>query len=785
MAAWGIEMSSFRSEADGIQQCAKIPVLHRLALIFSFIIIGFLAIPDAASAQSYRFTNVDINGNQRVDAATILSYAGIASGEQVSAAELNNAYQRIVDSGLFETVEITPRGNTLQIDVVEYPTINVVAFEGNARLNDDDLAAVVQSQSRRVYSPRQAEADAAQIVLAYEQSGRLAATVEPRIIERSDNRVDLVFEIVEGQVVEIERISFVGNRNFSERRLRRVLGTKQAGLLRRFVSSDTFVADRIEFDKQVLRDFYQSRGYIDFQVLSVSPELTRRRDAFLLTFNLREGQQFRFGEITTISDVTEVDPEEFQDVIRVRPGVVYSPTLVENTIARMERLALQKGLNFIRVEPRISRNDRDLTLDVEFNVTRGPRIFVERIDIEGNATTLDRVIRRQFRAVEGDPFNPREIREAAERIRALGFFSAAEVEAREGSSPNQVVVDVDVEEQPTGTLSFGLSYNIEDGVGAAITFSERNFLGRGQFLSFTISTGTDNSRSSITFAEPAFLGRDVRFGFTAFYEESDNQNSAEYETRVVGISPSLQFPIGERSRLELRYRIAEESLHDYTGDSNIIAAEAEEEALIKSSLGYAFSYDSRLTGLNPNAGVLLRFGQDFSGIGGDVEAIETTALVSAQTRVLNEDVTLRAELEGGAIHMLSGNSRVTDRYFLNGKIRGFDNNGIGPRDPEREGGEALGGNMFAVVRLEAEFPIGLPEEYGITGGLFADFGTVWSLDNTDGGRVDDSFKLRSAVGVSFFWDTPVGPLRFNFANALQKEDFDRERTFDLTISTRF
>lgn len=785
MAAWGIDMSSFRSETDGIQKRGSLPVFQKIAAIISLVFIGLLAIPDEASAQNYRFTSVDINGNQRVDGATILSYAGIGSGDTVSAAELNSAYQRIVDSGLFETVELTPRGNTLQIDVVEYPTINVVAFEGNARIKDEDLASIVQSQSRRVYSPRQAEADAAQIVLAYEQSGRLAATVEPRIIERSDNRVDLVFEVIEGRVVEIERISFVGNRNFSERRLRGVLGTKQAGLLRRFVSSDTFVADRIEFDKQVLSDFYQSRGYIDFQVLSVSPELTRNRDGFLLTFNLREGQQFEFGEITTVSDVAEIDPQEFQDVIRVRPGVVYSPSLVESTIARMERLAIQKGLNFIRVEPRISRNDRDLTLDVEFNVTRGPRIFVERIDIEGNATTLDRVIRRQFKSVEGDPFNAREIREAAERIRALGFFSAAEVEAREGSSADQVVVDVDVEEQPTGSLSFGLNYNIEDGVGAAVSFSERNFLGRGQLLNFSVTAGTDNTDSSITFAEPAFLGRDVRFAFTAFYNETDEQNSAEYRTRSVGFRPSLQFPISERSRLELRYSLSEDSISDYTGDSNIIEAEADEGGLIKSALGYTVSYDSRLTGLNPNAGVLLRFGQDFAGIGGDVDAIETTALVSAQTRVLNEDVTLRAELEGGTIHMLNGDSRVTDRYFLNGKIRGFDGNGLGPRDPQRDGGEALGGNMFAVLRLEAEFPIGLPEEYGITGGVFADFGSVWGLDNTDGGRVDDGFNLRSSVGVSFFWDTPLGPLRFNFSKALQKEDYDEERTFDLTVQTRF
>lgn len=755
-------------------------------VIFTVIILAVSLLPQAAQAQNYRFTLVDIQGNQRVDGATILSYAGIGSGQRLSGGELNAAYQRIVDSGLFESVEIVPQGSTLRIIVKEYPTVNVVAFEGNARLKDDDLATIVSSRSRRVYSPRQAESDAAAIVTAYEQSGRISAVVEPRIIRRSDNRVDLVFEIVEGAVSEIERISFVGNRNFSDRRLRRVLSTKQAGLLRRFVSSDTFIADRVEFDKQVLTDFYQSRGYIDFQVLSVTPELTRRRDAFLLNFNLREGQQFRFGEVTASSPLQEVDPDAYQAAIKLRSGVVYSPSLVENTIARLERLALRQGLDFIRVEPRISRNDRDLTLDVDFAVVRGPRIFVERIDIEGNATTLDRVIRRQFRTVEGDPFNPREIRESAERIRALGFFSKADVEAREGSRPDQVVIDVDVEEQPTGSLNFGLSYSNNNGAGAAFSFSERNFLGRGQTLRFSLNTGVDNAQSSITFIEPAFLGRDVAFGITAFYRESDGQNSAKYDTREIGFSPSLTFPMGEYSRLQLRYALSESSLRNYEGSSPILQAEADDdETRIKSALGYTYSYDTRRSGLNPNAGWLLSFGQDYTGLGGDVDSIETTAMVTAVTKVLNEEVTLRAEFEGGALHMINGDSRATERYFGNGKIRGFDGNGIGPRDPQNSGGEALGGNFFAALRLEAEFPLGLPEEYGISGGVFADMGSVWGLDNTDGGRIDDGFKLRSAVGVSLFWNTPVGPLRFNFAEAIQKEDYDDTLFFDLTVSTRF
>ncbi|WP_372603726.1 POTRA domain-containing protein, partial [Actibacterium sp.] len=329
-----------------------------------------------AQAQTYNFNSFDIEGNQRVDDATILSYAGIAAGKEVTQAGLNTAYQNIVNSGLFEQVDLEPRGRTLLITVVEYPTINVISFEGNKRLDDEDLEKLIQSQSRHVYSPRTAEADAAAIVTAYDQLGRLAATVNPRIIRRSDNRVEMVFEITDGKIVEISRISFVGNRIYSDRRLRRVLGTKQAGLLRAIVRSDTYIADRIEFDKQVLRDFYMSRGYIDMQVLSVASELTRNRDGFVLNFNIREGQQFRLGAVSVSSDLPTVDIPIFEKVVRLKPGVVYSPSIIESAIGRLEGIALSQGLDFINIEPRVTRNERDLTLDVEFVVSKGPRIFV-------------------------------------------------------------------------------------------------------------------------------------------------------------------------------------------------------------------------------------------------------------------------------------------------------------------------------------------------------------------------------------------------------------------------
>ncbi len=770
---------------------------QRTALVSVFTIASMACFDVAppAQAQTYSFSSVRVEGNERVDAATILSYAGIGRGQSLSAGELNDAFQRISNAGLFEDVQITPSGSTLIIKVKEFPTINVINFEGNKRLKDEMLAGIVKSQSRRVFSPAQAEADAAEITRAYQESGRIAVTVDPRIIRRSGNRVDLVFDIKEGKVVEIERLSFVGNRAYSDRRLRQVLATKQAGIFRRIIQSDTFIADRIEFDKQLLRDFYQARGYVDFQVLDAVGEVTRERDGFFVTFTVREGQSFKLGNVTTVSEIPEIDAEEFQQVLKLRPGITYSPTVIENNIARMENLALRKALNFVRIEPRITRNERDLTLDVEFAITRGPRIFVERIDIEGNTTTLDEVVRREFRAAEGDPFNPREVRRAAERIRALGYFSDAKVEAEQGSAADQVVVNVDVEEQPTGSLSFGVAYGADSGVGFTAGFSENNFLGRGQTFGVSIATASDTNSGSLTFVEPAFLGRDLQFSFNIGYLETDSA-SAAYDTRAADIGVGIGFPVGEYSNLQLNYKISDSRIKNVDDDSSLILHN--EEAVggqLASSVGYTFSYDTRTDGLNPNGGILLRFNQDFAGLGGDLRYISTTGLALAERRIMNDDVTLRAVFEGGMINMVKGNSRVTERFFLNSKIRGFETNGIGPRDLNAVNEDALGGNMFAVARFEAEFPIGLPDEYNIRGGAFFDVGSVWGLDDLAGGpqtgctvadcSIDDSMNLRAAVGVSLFWDTPIGPLRFNLSRALKKESYDKTRSFDLTIKSEF
>ncbi|MCB1340480.1 MAG: outer membrane protein assembly factor BamA [Pseudooceanicola sp.] len=748
----------------------------------------------SVEAQSYRFSRIQVEGNARIQTSTIATYTGIEAGKSVSGGDLNDAYQRVLGSGLFEKVEIVPRGGTLLVRVTEYPMINRISIEGNRRVKDEALEKLIKSKSRRVFNPTQAEEDANEMAKLYSVQGRVAATVTPRIIRRSDNRVDLVFEVAEGATSEVERVSFVGNRAYSDRRLRRVLETKQAGILRALINKDTVVEERVEFDKQVLRDFYLSRGYIDFRVLGTNIEFTRERDAFFMAVNVEEGQQFTFGNITTVSEIPEADAAEFQAALRIKPGVVYSPALVENSIARMERLAIQKGIDFLRVDPRITRDERNLALNVEFALVRGPRVFVERIDIEGNTTTLDRVVRQQFKVAEGDPFNPREIRESAERIRALGFFETAEVDARQGSAQDQVVVDVNVEEKPTGSLSLGGSYSASNGFGLAIGLRENNFLGRGQQVGLSISSATNSEEYTLSFVEPHLLGRDLKFGLSLGTTGTDS-SYATFDTKRDFFDPYIEFPLSERGTLQLRYSFSNARMEarDNVTSGVVISREIGFGDRTTNLVGFQYSWDSRVGGLNPNAGLYFETGADFGLSGGDNEFVRSHAKAIAQTKILNEEVTLRATVEAGVLSWRGSNtSRTIDRYILSPDVlRGFEPNGVGPRDLSGGKSDAIGGNKYFVARFEAEFPLGLPEEIGLRGGVFYDVGNLWDLRNVDtsgtapGEIVGGNGSLRHVIGLSFLWNTGFGPLRFNFSNALKKEAFDKERTFDVTLQANF
>ncbi|MFN7001831.1 MAG: outer membrane protein assembly factor BamA [Roseinatronobacter sp.] len=776
------------------------------AAIFCAFTLTNAGLVSFADAQTYRFNTIAIEGNIRVDDSTLFSIAGIGRGQPVSAGQLNQAYANLAASGLFETIELVPQGNTLMIRVREFPVIGVVNFEGNRRINNDAISEVVQTRGGRVLSPSAVEADARAIADLYARRGRTAAEVTPKIIPRGNNRVDLAFEIREGNVVEIERISFVGNRAFSNYRLRQVLNTKQAGALRWLIQRDTFVAERIALDRQLLTDFYLSRGYVDFEVLSATSEIARERDSFFLTFNIREGLQYRFGNISVVSEVEGLDAGDYERELRLRPGTIFSPNVLDQNIARIERLAEQRGLRFIRAEPRFTRNNRDQTIDVEFAIVRGERIFVERIDIQGNTTTLDRVVRRQFNAAEGDPLNPREIREAAERIRALGYFADVAVEPRQGSAPDQAVLDVEVEETTTGSLGFSVSYGAAQGVGFGISFAEQNFLGRGQQVAVAFNTVRGSRDISLNFTEPAFLGRDLSYSLGIGYRETSTFFS-DFDTREAFFNNSIGFPVSEFGRLELRQGLVMDRLRGLNHPpllntpigqqpraSARLAADQAAGTAVTGSLGYTYMIDTRNVGIDPTQGYTVSLGQDF-GLGNQSRRyIRTEARAGYEMSVFNEDVTLRADARAGLLHMLGGQSRNRERFQLADVMRGFQPGGAGPRD---FGGlvtnqDVLGGNKYFVISAEAQFPLGTPEEYGLSGGIFADVGSVWGFDSatpiqtTDRGGVDyNKMHIRATVGVSLFWDSPLGPLRFDFSRAVRKLDRDRTQNFDFSIVSRF
>jgi outer membrane protein insertion porin family len=755
--------------------------------------VFFTAGAQGAMAQDFSFYRIDVEGNKRIEASTIVTYSGLATDQVFGADDLNRAYQNIIASGLFESVEVIPNDNLLVIKVSEFPTVNKIEFEGNRLVNDDTLRSAVGLQPRRVFNPDKVDGDRTAIAQLYADQGRLAARITPKIIRRSDNRVDVVFEIFEGGLTEIERIGFVGNRVFSDRRLRRVLSSKQAGFLRTFVRRDTFLADRIQFDKRLLTDFYNARGYIDFEVSDVNAELAEENNAYFLTFFVREGQRFRVGKIALSSDRSDIDLDDFQNAISVETGDIYNPDLMEKNLSRLEARATQLGLDFVRVTPRIERNDIDMTLDIEFTLEQGERVFVERIEIEGNSRTLDQVIRRQFRISEGDPFNSRLIREAAERIRALRLFSSSSVNANEGSSTDEVIVDVEIEEQSTASLQLGASYSGDLGAGLLVQYAERNFLGRGQGLKFTFNNSTDAEQYLLNFTEPYFLNENLSFSLDA-YSGSTSSRGANYDSLETSLTPKLGVRLTDKVELDLNIFARERSMTGTYLTGSILQDEIEEKTKRESGFGVGLKYDNKYNKLPGSSRYLIAYNQSFfSTQSGDNRSAKSDLTALAEREIFNEQITVRSIFQAGTIRTNGDPARSIDRYMMNSNVmRGFDYAGVGPRQRHLLGlyDDPLGGNSFSSLKLEVDFPlIVIPEEYGMSGGVFYHAGDIWDLGKRPSGNEQDilyeSGRMRETLGAVLYWDTPIGPLRFDFTRALSKQEFDSERRFDLSIATQF
>ena len=735
---------------------------------------------------------VEIRGNRRIEDATILSYMGLTPNQQITAEDLNVAVRTLFETGLFADVQIVPAPDgRLVVVVEENPIISQIAFEGNDDLDDEELEQIVSLRPRLPFSVARAEADAATILELYRRTGRYNATVEPFIIRRPDNRVDLVFEIEEGRQTGVCSIEFTGNTAYSDRRLRGVIETDESGIFSFLISTDFYDPDRLELDQELLRRFYLNRGFADFRVLSADAAISQARDCFTITFAVEEGPRYTFGDFRVVVNQEGLDPQAFAALIPAGlTGDTFDAGEVEEIADAMKDLAGQFGYAFVDVNPRANKNVEARVIDVTFELDEGPRVFVERIEIEGNNRTLDRVIRREIDLVEGDPFDAAAIRDARADIRGLDYFETVEIEVEPGSAEDRAVLNVEVEEKSTGSISFGVGYSTGPGVIGNVALTERNFLGRGQTVRTTVTAAGDTQIYDFAFTEPRFLDRDLALGFRGFFLEDDRSSESSFDQNRFGLDLFAGFPLSEDARLRPNYSFVSDDISVSDDASPAIVDDAGNT--VTSSVGYRLTYDQRNDPLEPTSGYLMTLNQDLAGVGGDRRFVKSSALAKGWVSLLDEALVASAEIEGGALVNFGQDSRITERFFLGGQtLRGFESRGIGPRDLNTD--DAIGGNYFAAVRLETSFPVGLPEELGVFGGAFVDAGTVWGLDKTSFGAtagapavtIDDDPQLRVSAGGLLFIDSPFGPLEFSLGFPLVKEDFDEKEIFRFSVGTRF
>ena len=750
-------------------------------LFIVILLLSFSILPNKAHTQETLVSSINVDGNKRISSDTIVSLSKVQVGSAYSPTQLNSALQSIKKSSYFKTVDISIVNNILNINVIENPTINSISFEGNKTLSDINLNELITSKQRQTLLISQVEKDTDKIATAYADTGRISAIVTPKVIELSDNRVDLVFEITEGRITEVEKITFTGNRVFSDLRLKGVIATKQAGIFRRFIKSDTFVKDKLDYDIDLLRNFYINKGFIDFEVQS-SVELTREKDAFLINYNIKEGQKYNFSEIKFDTSKLNIDEKSLDKINRIKNGSKYDRRRVTKLIDEIDIYLAKNGFNFFEPVPVVSRNDENLTMDVEIQINETRKVFVERIEVEGNSTTLDEVIRLQFDFVEGDPFNRRKVLEAVDKIRGLGFFSNVETSTRNGSAPEKIIIEVKLTEKPTGSLGIGAGYNSSDGTVATFNVNERNFLGKGQTVKLDLSTSKIEKQTELGFEDPSFLGRNLLAGIS-FGQTSTTPSSVPLSTDKLYFEPKIGFPLSRDSKLTIEYSFDQEDVK-LTTASNLVSPLIRDDVgkKNKSALIFIYSLDKTNSVVTPTAGYDFRIIQELNGLGGDISYSKTNLNFKTYRTILRDDIILSSNLSSGVI--VGSDASLMNRFTLGGdRLKGFRNQGIGPYDSTYD--THLGGKMYTSLSLEASFPIGIPEEYGIYGGVFLDTGSLWGLDNTDSGRIDDSSEIRSALGFSIFWESAIGPLRFNWSSPIKKETNDVTENFRFTIDTRF
>jgi len=777
-----------------------------LALVATLLSIGMSASLGEISAHAQSAGTVSairVEGNKRVEAETVRTYLTFNVGDPYDLARVDESLKALFSTGLFQDVRIRREGGTVVIIVVENPIVAKVAFEGNKEIEDDTLASEVQLKPRAVYTRARVQADVQRILDLYRRQGLYAAQVDPKIINLENNRIDVVFEINEGPTTKVRAINFIGNTAFSDSQLRYVISTTQTNWLSFLKSTNIYDPDRLNLDRELLRQFYLKNGYADVRIVSATADLDRDGRGFFITFTIDEGEKYRFGDVDVESPLPSLNIAPLRRVIVSRPGRVYNIQRVEKTAEALTITASQEGYAFAQVKPRFDRDEIAHRINITYVIEEGPRVYIERINIVGNYRTQDQVIRREFSLAEGDAFNRLLVEAARRRLRSLGFFKTVDIQTEPGSAPDRVVLIVKVEEQPTGELSFGAGYSTSEGVIGDISITERNLMGKGQYVRLGFSGSLERAQVDFSFTEPHFLDRNLAAGFDLFHKEVDFSNVASFRERNTGGNLRMGFPIANNTQLGLRYRFEREEIYDVSNNASLAIQQSEGVSNV-SSVGYTVAYDTRNLPQQPSSGVFVSFSQDLAGVGGDVNYFRSV-VDSRGYYPLTQKIVLVGRVQGGAIEGWGGQDiRLTDLFFKGGEtIRGFERAGYGPRDACEDPSsgkrvkncsrDPLGGQLFWAATAEARFPIPfVPDNLGIQGAVFVDAGSLWDPSGTaatavfdEGSFINDGPDVRLSSGVSLIWQSPLGPLRADLAQALLKTSYDRTELFRFGASTAF
>ncbi|WP_018642308.1 outer membrane protein assembly factor BamA [Bradyrhizobium huanghuaihaiense] len=821
--------------------------------------VGAAFVSSSALAQTVQ--SISVEGNRRVEVETIRSYFKPGPGGRLDQGAIDDGLKALIETGLFQDVRINRGpGGQIVVSVVENPVIGRIAFEGNKKIKDEQLTAEVQSKARGTFSRAMVQSDTLRIAEIYRRSGRYDVRVTPEVIEQPNNRVDLIFTIVEGSKTGVKSIEFVGNVAFSSYRLRDVIKTRESNLLSFLASGDIYDPDRVEADRDLIRRFYLKNGFADVQVVAALTEYDPEKKGFNVTFKIEEGAQYRVGAVDFRSSIPNFDPSSMRGYSRVGVGSLYNVESVEKSVEEMQIEASRRGYAFAVVRPGGDRNFEAHTVSVVFNIDEGPRTYIERINLRGNTRTRDYVIRREFDISEGDAYNRALVDRAERRLKNLDYFKSVKITTEPGSSSDRVILIVDMEEKSTGDFSISGGYSTTDGALAEVSVSERNLLGRGLFAKASVTYGQYARGYSLSFVEPYLLDYRVALGLDLYQREQKSNSYISYGTKTLGFSPRLGFSLREDLALQLRYSIyrQEITLPSYLANCNNVQflpdgsvnplfnpspafanangislastnglgcysdgeaslpvrKELANGKTLTSALGYTLTYNTLDNNKNPTDGLLIDFRQDFAGVGGDVSYLKSAADGKYYTPLVSDIVGL-VHLQGGILTKMGSDLRMLDHFQMGPNlVRGFAPNGIGPRDLNPFGTQdALGGTKYWGASFELQMPFWfLPKEVGLKGAVYADAGglydykgpTSWTATNevnvagcipsttnpvsagTCTGLIyDDSKVIRSSVGVGLIWQSPFGPLRFDYAVPLSKGKYDRTQEFRFGGGTTF